>query len=114
MICNFEAMEERNVKHRMQIQKAESLQECNAKGAKLEIKNIYNTELFLQTHRKNSILVNLQTEYWFFFLTYCKCKDEHIQKDMWSAVSDSTAHSILFEQQHTVTFSNDAYITRHC
>ena len=67
MICNFEAMEERNVKHRMQIQKAESLQECNAKGAKLEIKNIYNTELFLQTHRKNSILVNLQTEYWFFF-----------------------------------------------
>ena len=67
MICNFEAMEERNVKHRMQIQKAESLQECNAKGAKLEIKNIYNIELFLQTHRKNSILVNLQTEYWFFF-----------------------------------------------
>ena len=41
MICNFEAMEERNVKHRMWIQKAESLQECNAKGAKLEIKNIY-------------------------------------------------------------------------
>ena len=41
MFCNFEAMEERNVKHRMRIQKAESLQECNAKGAKLEIKNIY-------------------------------------------------------------------------